>query len=325
MIRLGLIGCGEHSESGHAVPLARYNAAHPGEIELTAACDLNLQRAELFCRQHGFLNPYRDVNEMLARHKLDGCIAVVPVEKISELGIKLLTQAIPCVVEKPLGGSLAEAKALWAAAQATNTPNMVSVNRRFMPFLKRALEWTRSAGVLRYVRCVMTRHARREPEFLWATAIHAIDTMRFIAGQLSDARICALGKDAGAQWYSIDLSFESGVSGRLDVLPTAGMLEETYELIGEGFRASVTCPFGPERGFRCFRENRLALAEAASDNMPEDVLNGCYDEATRFIRTLAGKEPAGPSIEEVFPSVQLCWELFKTLERNADTRAPAKT
>jgi hypothetical protein len=103
------------------------------------------------------------------------------------------------------------------------------------------------------------------------------------------------------------------------------MLEETYELIGEGFRASVTCPFGPERGFRCFRENRLALAEAASDNMPEDVLNGCYDEATRFIRTLAGKEPAGPSIEEVFPSVQLCWELFKTLERNAETRAPAKT
>jgi predicted dehydrogenase len=325
MIRLGLIGCGEHSGGGHAVPLARYNAAHPGEIELTAACDLKLERAQLFCRQHGFLNPYCDVNEMLARHKLDGCIAVVPVERISEVGVKLLTQAIPCVVEKPLGGSLAEAKALLAAAQATNTPNMVSVNRRFMPFLKRALEWTRTAGSLRYVRCVMSRHERREPEFLWATAVHAIDTMRFIAGQLSDAKICALGKDAGAQWYSIDLSFESGVSGRLDVLPTAGMLEETYELIGEGFRASVTCPFGPERGLRCFRENRLALAETASGNMPEDVLNGCYDEAAKFVRALTRMEPAGPSIEEVFPSVELCWDMAKTLEKNAGTKVPAKT
>jgi len=326
MIRLGLIGCGEHSEGGHAVPLARYKAAHPGEIELTAACDLNLERAQLFCRQHAFLNPYRDVNEMLARHKLDGCIAVVPVERISELGIKLLTQAIPCVVEKPLGESLAEGKALLAVAQATNTLNMVSVNRRFMPFLNRAREWTRTAGSLRYVRCVMSRYERREPEFLWATAVHAIDAMRYIAGEVSDAKIRTLGKgEAAAAWYSIELNFASGVSGRLDVLPTAGMLEETYELIGEGFRASVTCPFGPERGLRCFRENRLALVEAASESIPEDVLNGCYDEASEFIRALTVKRAARPSIEEVFPSVELCLTMAKPLEENAGNNVPAKT
>jgi len=326
MIRLGLIGCGEHSEGGHAVPLARYKAAHPGEIELTAACDLNLERAQLFCRQHAFLNPYRDVNEMLARHKLDGCIAVVPVERISALGIKLLTQAIPCVVEKPLGASLAEGKALLAVAQATNTLNMVSVNRRFMPFLNRAWEWTRTAGSLRYVRCVMSRYERREPEFLWATAVHAIDAMRYIAGEVSDAKIRTLGKgEAAAAWYSIELNFASGVSGRLDVLPTAGMLEETYELIGEGFRAVVTCPFGPERGVRCFRENRLVLADAASGNVPEDVLNGCYDEASEFIRALTRKEPARPSIEDVLPSVELCWGMAKTLEENASDKGSAKT
>ena len=322
MIRLGLIGCGEHSEGGHAVPLARYQAEHPGEIELTAACDLNPERAQLFCRQHGFLHPYCDVNEMLARHKLDGCIAVVPVERISALGIKLLTDAIPCVVEKPLGASLADGKALLAAAQATNTLNMVSVNRRFMPFLNRALAWTRAAGPLRYVRCLMSRHARREPEFLWATAVHAIDAMRYIAGQVSDARIQMLGKgEAAAEWYSIDLSFASGVSGRLDVLPTAGMLEETYELMGEGFRAVVTCPFGPGRSVRCFCENRLALAETASGNVPEDVLNGCYDEAAEFIRALSRKEHARPSIEEVFPSVELCWEMAKTLEKMRAARS----
>ncbi len=74
MIRLGLIGCREHSEGGHAIPLARYRAAHPGEIELTAACDLNLERAKLFCRQYGFIHAYRDIDEMLALRKLDGCI-----------------------------------------------------------------------------------------------------------------------------------------------------------------------------------------------------------------------------------------------------------
>lgn len=326
MIRLGLIGCGEHSESGHALPLARYRAAHPGEIELTAACDLNLERAQFFCRQYGFIDAYRDVDEMLAQSKLDGCIAVVPVQKISELGVKLLGLGIPCVVEKPLGASLAEAKALLAAARATGTMNMVSVNRRFMPLLNRALEWTRNAGPLRYVRCTLARHARREPEFLWATAVHAVDTLRHIAGEVVEAKIRMLGHAAGStEWYAINLSFEDGVSGRLDVLPTAGMLEETYELIGEGFRASVTCPFGPERGLRCFRENRLALEEAASESIPEDVLNGCYDEASEFIRALTAKRAARPSIEEVFPSVELCLTMAKTLEENAANKVSAKT
>jgi myo-inositol 2-dehydrogenase / D-chiro-inositol 1-dehydrogenase len=325
MIRLGLIGCGEHSESGHAIPLARYQAAHPDEIELTAACDLNLERAQFFCRQYGFINAYRDVDEMLAQRKLDGCLAVVPVQKISEFGIKLLGLGIPCVVEKPLGSSLAEAKALLDAARATGTMNMVSVNRRFMPFLNQALEWTHNAGPLRYVRCTLTRHARGEPEFLWSTAVHAVDALRHIAGEVGEAKIRVLGPAGGsAEWYAINLSFENGVSGRLDLLPTAGMLEETYELIGEGFRASVTCPFGPERGLRCFRENRLVLVEAASEGSPEDVLNGCYDEASEFIRALTVKRAARPSIEEVFPSVELCLTMAKTLEENSG-KVPAKT
>lgn len=326
MIRLGLIGCGEHAESGHAVPLARYKAAHSFEIELTAACDLNLERAQRFCRQYGFANAYSDVDEMLARHKLDGCIAVVPVERISELGIKLLGLGIPCVVEKPLGASLAECKALRDAAWATPTLNMVSVNRRFMPFLNRALEWTRATGSLRYVRCVMARHARREPEFLWATAVHAVDTLRHMAGDVADAKIRVLGQAGdGAGWYAIDLSFEKGACGRLDILPTAGMLEETYELIGEGYRAMVTCPFGPQRELRCFRENRLVSEEVASEGIPEDVLNGCYDEAAEFIHAVTSKELAYPSIDEVFPSVELCLAMAKMVEDMSGNKIPART
>ena len=103
------------------------------------------------------------------------------------------------------------------------------------------------------------------------------------------------------------------------------MLEETYELIGEGFRALVTCPFGPERGLRCFRENRLALAETASESTPEDVLNGCYDEAAEFVRALTLKERARPSIEEVYPSVELCRTLSKAAEEDEEKLLSAKS
>ncbi len=318
MIRLGLIGCGEHSEGGHAVPLARYKAQHPGEIELAAACDPRLERAQHFCANYGFQNAYSDMDEMLARHQIDACIAVVPVEKIPQVGIQLLERRMPCSVEKPLGASLFDVQGLYDSARATGTPNMVSVNRRFMPFLNRALDWSHQAGPLRYVRCTFTRHARREPEFLWGTAVHAVDALRYIAGEIAHASLRTLKPEAGAaDWYAIDLDFASGVSGRIDVLPTSGLREETYELIGEGFRAVVTCPFGPRRGFRCFRENQVLLEEYESEQTSEDVVNGFYDEAAAFIRALALKQSLRPSIEDVFHSVHLCMSLAEAAEQQA--------
>jgi myo-inositol 2-dehydrogenase/D-chiro-inositol 1-dehydrogenase len=311
MIRLGLIGCGEHAESGHAIPLARYNASHPGEIELTAACDVRPERAQDFCRKYGFKTAYGAVDEMLRQTKLNGCIAVVPPEKIVEVGVNLLQMGIACVVEKPLGTTLTEVTQLFDTAKATRTPNFVSVNRRFMPYLNRALEWTRTIGPLRYVRCTMSRHARNEPEFIWTTAVHAVDALRYIAGQVSETNVRIMQSNNAPAWHAIDLRFESGAHGRIDVLPTTGMLEETYELFGEGFRASVICPFGSQRSVRCFLDNRLILEETAGDEMPEDVLNGCYAEATEFIQAISGKKAPHPTIEDVFPSVTLCLMMAK--------------
>src|ERR1700756_1734411 len=318
MIRLGLIGCGAHSESGHAIPFARYKAAHPDEILLAAVCDLQIERALEFVRKYGFLKAYRDVDDMLRQEKLDGCIAVVPPENISGLGVKLLNLGIPCVVEKPLGASLAEAQSLRDCAAATKTSNMVSVNRRFMPLLSRAIEWTSRLGRLRYVHCTLARHSREEPEFLWATAVHAVDTLRHIAGQVVAFDIRTLTAPAGATgWYGVDLQFENGIAGRVDVLPTAGMVEETYDLFGDGFRGSVTCPFGPQLGWRCFRDGRLVEAEIVVAETPDDIVNGCYEEAAAFLEILKSATPKH-SIADVFPSVELCF----TIARSANEGAP---
>jgi len=314
MIRLGLIGCGEHAETGHAIPLARYNAEHPGEIELAAACDIRLERAQNFCRKYGFTTAYDSANKMLRQSKLDGCIAVVPPERIVEVGISLLRLGVPCVVEKPLGASLSDVTLLLDTAKATHTFNMVSVNRRFMPFLNRGVEWTRSIGPIRYVRCTMTRNARSEPEFIWTTAVHAVDALRYIAGQVIESSVHVMKSSEAAAWHAIDLSFENGIRGHIDVLPTSGMLEETYDLFGEGFRVSATCPFGPQRLLRCFRDNELVLEEVARADMPEEVLNGCYDETAEFVRALKQKRSPHPSIEVVFPSVTLCLMMAKNTE-----------
>jgi len=308
---LALIGCGQHAEIGHAIPLARYKAAHPREIELVAACDVNLDRAKSFCAKYSFRAAYSDVDAMLAQERLDGCIMVVPPEKIPALAIKLLSTGIPCVVEKPLGSSLSEVRALRDAAAGKR--NMVSVNRRFMPFLNRALEWTRGVGQIRHVRASMLRHNRTEPEFIWATAVHAVDTLRYLCGEVQSHAIRRLNGGAGTAWYSMEFSFKNQSTGRIDVLPTAGVVEETYELFGDGFRATVTSPFGPQPGWRAFRDGKLAAEETATSDMPEDVLHGFYDEASAFIHSVRSGAELNPTIADVAPSIEICFALAALL------------
>ncbi|MDA0747429.1 MAG: hypothetical protein O2954_12990, partial [bacterium] len=81
--------------------------------------------------------------------------------------------------------TLEEARQLLAVARETGTPHMVSVNRRFEPLLRRAISWAKERGPLRYVRASILRHNRREPDFVYGTAIHCIDALREIGGEIS--------------------------------------------------------------------------------------------------------------------------------------------
>ena len=313
-LRLALVGCGEHSELSHAAPLARYAAARPGEIELAAACDLDRARAERFCREFGFARAYASLDELLAAERLDGCVTVMPVSRIGGVAAQVLERGVPCVVEKPLGTSLAEVERLAEVARRTGTPHMVSVNRRFMPYLNRASAWAREAGGLRFVRATMVRHRRDEPAFIWETALHALDALRHVAGEIKDYRATP-HRPAGlsADWYLVSLGFEGGAIGQLEVLPTAGVIEESYELFGEGFRARVVAGSGPQRSLHCWRGGRLEAEEFADESVPEDLRSGAYEEVLEFVGALReGRRPA-PTVEDVLPSSRVCFRIAEEL------------
>ena len=304
MIRIVLAGCGEHSRTSHAAPLARFAAAHPDEIELAAACDLNAEKAKEFCNSFGFRRDYNDLDQMLETEKPDACVSVMPMEKIVEVGIKLLQRRIPCVIEKPLGTSLAEIERLANVARETETPHMVSVNRRFMPYLNQARLWMQEHGALRYVRATQVRHQRSEDDFIWSTAIHVLDALRYVGGEIEQFEVTNPKTD-NAKWYSIALKFKSGTTGHVEILPTAGMVEESYELFAEGCRARITAGSGTQRTLECWQDGKLVMESRASEDEPEDLRNGAYQELEEFVRALqTGKRPQ-PSIEDILPSTRI--------------------
>jgi len=317
MIRIALAGCGEHSRTSHAAPLARYTAQHPEEVELVAACDLDAAKASEFCRSFGFLRDYDNLDRMLEAEKPDACVCVMPMARIVDVGIKLLQRQIPCVIEKPLGTSLTEIERLAQVAQETQTPHMVSVNRRFMPFLNQARSWMQERGPLRYVRASQVRHQRSESDFVWSTAIHVLDALRYIAGEVDKFEVSVLSGITA--WFLIELKFKSGTTGHIEVLPTAGMVEESYELFAEGCRARITAGSGTQRSIECWEEGKLIIEAHAEEDEPEDLRNGSYQEVEEFVRALrTGKHPQ-PTIEDIVPSARISFAIAELAASRAAT------
>ncbi len=310
MLRLALIGCGRHSESEHALPLKRYASQNPAEISLAAVCDLDPERARHFCREFGFLQAYTDMNEMLEKEKLHACVCVMPVAKIAETGEILLKRGIPCVLEKPPGISREQVHRLADVAGASGTPHMVSVNRRFNPLLKRAIAWAREMGSMRYVRASMMRSTRTEEDFIWGTGIHAVDALRHIAGEVRDYSLrINRDKRTSATWHEIAFTFSDGCHGQLDILPTAGMGQEVYELIGDEFIARVSMPFHMETSLRCWHQGKLVVDAGVPPDEPPDVTSGSYGEVVEFVDALQRGVSPHPTIQEVLPSADICFEI----------------
>jgi predicted dehydrogenase len=315
VIRVALIGCGEHARESHAAPLASYAAAHPGELALAAVCDLERGRAEAFCRDFGFARAFTSAADLVDAGGFDACACVVPIDRIAEVSSLLLERRIACVVEKPLGASLDEAEQLAAVARRTGTAHMVSVNRRFLPYLNRAKAWADDGGRLRFVRATIARNGRTERDFVWSTAVHAVDAVRHVAGEVAgfDAEVVR-GAASEPPWYAIALTFERGAVGRVDVLPTAGVVEETYELFGDGRSARVVCGSGSQRSLRLVRRGMVEADTRASDDEPEHHRNGSYAEVVELVEALRTGRTPRPTIDDVLPSVRICFAVSRLVE-----------
>ncbi len=313
-IRIALVGCGDHARTSHAAPLAEYAATHPGQIELAAACDIDLARAQAIGRDFGFARAFATVDDLLDAGEFDACVTVMPMDRIGTLGARILERAIPCVLEKPLGDSVDAAERLARVARETGTPHMVSVNRRFIPFLTRATEWAKTRGRLRHVRASITRHTRTEDDFIWSTAIHVVDALRNVAGEVVDLDARAAGGGHTPTWYLLSLVFESGATGHVEVLPTAGLVEETYELFGDGFAARVACGSATQRSLRLSENGVRVVEERVSGDEPEHRLNGSYEEVVEFVTALREGRRPRPTVDDVLPSVRLCFAAQRACE-----------
>lgn len=306
MVKIGVIGAGGHSKSQHGSALKICRDESPDEVELTAICDLDLEKAAAYAELFGFGKVYEDWQEMLDKEELDGLAAITPIPVTAGLAGELLTRRLPLVIEKPPGRDSSEAADLLRVAEEHDSPHMVSFNRRFCPALARARQWlaeNASDRPLLMAGARMCRVARREDEFPVGTAIHSVDAVLSFMGRPSRATTQKIPTShATCFHYDMQLAFPNGAAAHLLIMPDSGMMEETYEFVGEEYRIQVDamkCTISIHEKGEC------VLSLSAPEDSPGAFLCGAVGEAKAFIEAVRDEKSLKPDLRDGLLAIQV--------------------
>ncbi|MDG2279562.1 MAG: Gfo/Idh/MocA family oxidoreductase, partial [Flavicella sp.] len=208
------------------------------DVQITAVCDLSLEKAHAVSELYGLNNVYTNVEEMLKNEQPDFIDVITPPEshlEICRLAIKYNTNVI---CQKPFGGSLEVAEKIVSLFKETEKRIMVHENFRFQPWyreIKQILEggifignkihslhfrmrtgdgWSKDAYMHRQP------YFRTMPKLLMhETGVHFIDTFRFLAGEINSvyAKLKNLNSNiVGEDYAMVIFDFESLAHGVFD-------------------------------------------------------------------------------------------------------------
>ena len=304
--RICVIGCGSLSTSAHGPSCRRYAERH-AEVELAACCDLDTAKAESYRAKFGFQRAYGDYRAMLSTERPDAVCLMAPVSRTCELSCAVLELGFPLLLEKPPGLNRAECLAMVAAADRANVPNQVSFNRRYTPLvreLKTRLETQFKPTDIQNLRYDFFRINRRDADFA-TTAIHGIDTVRFLAGAPYRRVRCryqefpALGPTVANLF--LDCEMASGASAHINFCPVTGVLIEraTVSLLDHTYFLNIPIWQAFDSPGRLQHLERGSLVEEVDGGTLEGaaemyVASGFYGENASFFDDLrAGRRPAG--------------------------------
>jgi predicted dehydrogenase len=141
---------------GQAAHLQHYSLLP--HCEVVALAEPRPHLARQVADRYSIAGVYSDAAEMVARHDLDGIIAIQPFERHGSIVMPLYKHGVPLLTEKPLASSVETGELMLAALREGGSWHMVGYHKRNDPAVVWALaqmKQLREAQQLRYVRITM--------------------------------------------------------------------------------------------------------------------------------------------------------------------------
>jgi len=317
MFKICLIGTGNWASYVHGPSMRKYAEQHP-DTELSACASLSESEADVFRSKFGFKRYYPDFVEMLRQEKPDAVSIILPVNLTTDIACKVMDMGFPVFLEKPPGMTQVETNRLIEAAERNKVINMVGFNRRYTPVVRKLKELIREHaapdGVLN-IGCEFFRFNRKDPDFS-TTAVHGIDTVRFLAGsdfehvRFTYQSLPKMG-DTVANFF-LDCRFRSGATDHLRFCPTVGTTKEQYTVHTDRHSWFLTMPdpMGLLPNGRLIHTNecKLLLDQNSSDFTDgPDIWDagGFWFENSLFLDSVRTGKPVVGDIRSGLQTVQI--------------------
>ena len=201
-IGIGLIG-GGYMGKAHAVAFsavgAVFNTDLRPRLEMIAAG--SLASAERYRAAYGVARAARDWRELLADPKVGAVVIASPQSTHREIAEAAFALGKPVFCEKPLGASLADARAMVAAAKAAGVANMIGFNYVRTPATQfaRRLIAQGEIGDVTWFRGEHTEDFLADPALpaTWRTKDAANGTLGDLAPHMVNCALALMGPIAG--------------------------------------------------------------------------------------------------------------------------------
>jgi predicted dehydrogenase len=227
VVRWGIIGCGAVTEvkSGPAFQKADGSA-------LVAVMRRDRKKAADYALRHGVPRYYDHAADLLADRDVDAVYIATPPSSHYPLALRAAAAGKPCLVEKPMAMTHAEAQRMVEVFAARGLPLFVAYYRRALPRFLRvrellaggAIGTPTSVHIVHYDRLVAGKAAegwRFDPAVAGAglfydLASHGFDLLDFLFGPITAASGYAVntgGAYAAEDVTAASFGFESGLVG----------------------------------------------------------------------------------------------------------------
>jgi predicted dehydrogenase len=128
VVRIAMIGAGGMSNRVHYPSLASF-----ADVEIAAICDLDRERLGTAADRYGVTGRYTDYRDMIEAVQPDAVYAIGPPQYMYDVWTWCLNRGVNLFIEKPLGVTLHQAKALAYLAERNGCITQVGFQRRSSP------------------------------------------------------------------------------------------------------------------------------------------------------------------------------------------------
>jgi predicted dehydrogenase len=197
-----------------------------GKAAVLGICHTNAARREEFAARYGLEKQYGaggmyDYQKMIRELKPDAAVVIGQPNIMYDCWVWCLEQGLHLFIEKPMGLSLHQARALAALAERHKRITQVAFQRRYSPMVTKLRDQCLARGPLTQALCKFYKYEPadnfRARDHLMDDTIHAIDTLRWMAGSevLSVESRTARNGVRDINFIAAQLGFAGGCTGHL--------------------------------------------------------------------------------------------------------------